>query len=131
MTSHSCLLCLGSNFYRIAHMAYARRDLEKIFPDIRFSTEMETETIGAGFLSPFSNQVAWFETSLSSEQVRGILKQIESDNGRLPEEKAHGIVKLDIDLLMYDDCVLKPTDMKKEYVLVGMKELGFIYNQPS
>jgi len=131
MTTHSCLLCLGSNENRIARMTSAREALKANFPHIRFGTEMETEAIGSGFLSPFSNQVAWFETSLSSEQVRGILKQIERDNGRLPEDKALGIVKLDIDLLMYDDCVLKPADMEKEYVLVGMKELGFIYNQPS
>ena len=70
MMIHSCLLCLGSNFGRLAKMDSAREALKVHFPDIRFSKEMETEAIGEKFLSPFSNQVASFETTLSSEEVR-------------------------------------------------------------
>ena len=124
MNQHTCILCLGSNFYRIAHMAYAQRDLKKHFPTIRFSEEMETEAIGSRFLSPFSNQVASFETTLSSEEVRAILKQIERDLGRLPEEKSQGVIRIDIDLLMYDDCVLKPTDLERDFVVDGLKSLS-------
>ena len=124
MTLHSCLLCLGSNFYRTAHLAYARRDLKVFFPDIRFASELETEAIGSRFLSPFSNQVAYLETTQDREQVRGILKRIERDNGRLPEDKAQGVVKLDIDLLKFDDEVLKPADLALPYVQAGLKELG-------
>ena len=124
MSTHSCLLCIGTNYYRAAHMAYARKDLEKHFPNIRFSKEMETEAIGSRFLSPFSNQVAILETTLSAEEVCTILKQIELDLGRLPTDKSYGVVKMDIDLLMYDDNVLKPQDLEREFVLEGMKELG-------
>ena len=123
MNQHTCILCLGSNFYRIAHMAYAQRDLKKHFPTIRFCEEMETEAIGSRFLSPFSNQVASFETTLSSEEVRAILKQIERDLGRLPEEKPQGVIRIDIDLLMYDDCVLKPADLERDFVKEGLKSL--------
>ena len=124
MNQHTCILCLGSNFYRIAHMAYAQRELKKHFPAIRFSEEMETEAIGSRFLSPFSNQVASFETTLSSEEVRAILKQIERDLGRLPEEKSQGVIRIDIDLLMYDDCVLKPADLERDFVVEGLKSLS-------
>lgn len=122
MTPHSCLLCLGSNYYRTAHMAYARRDLKKHFPDIRFGVEMETEAIGSRFLSPFSNQLARFSTLLSAEEVRSILKSIEKENGRLPEDKMYGVVRMDIDLLMYDEQILKPEDMEKEFVRIGLEE---------
>ena len=124
MNQHTCILCLGSNFYRIAHMAYAQRELKKHFPTIRFSEEMETEAIGSRFLSPFSNQVASFDTTLSSEEVRAILKQIERDLGRLPEEKPQGVIRIDIDLLMYDDCVLKPADLERDFVKEGLKSLS-------
>ena len=123
MNTHTCFLCIGSNYYRTAYMTYARNDLMKHFPDIRFSPEMETEAIGDRFLSPFSNQVASFETALSAEEVRAILKQIESDHGRLPTDKSHGIVKMDIDLLMYDDCVLKPQDLERDFVVKGLNSL--------
>lgn len=124
MITHSCLLCMGCNLDRTAHMTSARRDLENHFPGIRFGTEMETEAIGSGFLSPFSNQVALLRTPLSAQEVRTLLKRIEQNHGRMPEDKAQGIVKLDIDLLKYDDVVLKPADLDKPYVLAGMEELG-------
>ena len=123
MNQHSCLLCLGSNSNRHFHMEEARKALMKLFPNIRFSKEMTTEAIGDKFLSPFSNQVAKLETSLTIEEIRNLLKKIEKDNGRLPEDKEQGIVKLDIDLLMYDDLTLKPNDMEKDYVVKGISSL--------
>ena len=77
---------------------------------------MTTEAIGNTFLSPFSNQLALFKTTFSAEEVRSILKQIEKENGRMPEDKAQGVVKLDIDLLIYDNTILKPDDMEKEFI---------------
>ena len=81
MNQHSCLLCLGSNSNRHFHMEEARKALKESFPTIRFGEEMTTEAIGDKFLSPFSNQVAKIETSLTIEEIRNLLKKIEKDNG--------------------------------------------------
>ena len=121
---HTCLLCLGSNLDGATRLSAARHALLSHFPDIRFSQEMVTEAIGTGFLSPFHNQVAHLTTPLSAEEVRVILKQIERDNGRLPEDKANGIVKLDVDLLVYDEVVLKLKDLEREFVRIGLEELS-------
>ena len=123
MMMHTCLLCLGSNIEASTNLSTARNTLLSHFPHIRFSEEMVTEAIGNGFLSPFHNQVASLETSLPAEQVRTILKSIEQMQGRLPEEKAQGIVKLDIDLLTYDDIILKPKDMERKFIIEGMESL--------
>ena len=123
MNLHTCLLCMGSNIEPSSCLSAARSALLPHFPSIRFSKEMVTEAIGSGFLSPFHNQVASFTTSLSAEEVRTILKGIEQSQGRLPEDKVQGVVKLDIDLLMYDEQVLKPKDMEREFVKEGMKSL--------
>jgi 2-amino-4-hydroxy-6-hydroxymethyldihydropteridine diphosphokinase len=123
MNLHTCLLCLGSNLDGATRLSAARHALLSHFSDIRFSQEMVTEAIGTGFLSPFHNQVARFTSPSDAESIRAILKQIERENGRLPEDKANGIVKLDIDLLMVDDCVLKPKDMEREFVRIGLEEL--------
>ena len=53
------------------------------------------------------------------------MKQIEKENGRLPEDKEQGIVKLDIDLLIADDRILKPDDLKKEFVQRGIQEIHY------
>ena len=123
MNHHSCLLCLGSNSNRHFRMEAARKALTELFPNIRFSTEMTTEAIGDKFLSPFSNQVAKIETPLTRKEIRSLLKKIEKENGRLPEDKEQGIVKLDIDLLTFDDLILKPNDLEKDFVIKGIPSL--------
>ena len=123
MNLHTCLLCLGSNLDGATRLSAARNALRSHFPDIRFSHEMVTEAIGSGFLSPFHNQVAQFTTPLEAESIRQLLKGIEQAQGRLTEDKAQGIVKLDIDLLTVDDLVLKPKDLEREFVKQGMMEI--------
>lgn len=123
MNIHHCLLCLGSNYEYSVHLQSARGSLELIFPDILFGEEMVTEAIGDKWLSPFGNQLARFTTSLGIEEIRSIFKHIEKELGRLPEDKTKGIVKIDIDLLMFDEKVLKPEDMKREFVIKGIRIL--------
>ena len=120
MEEHHCLLCMGSNTDRSAQLSVARKALCATFPDIRFGEMMETEAIGSGFHSPFSNQLAKFSTTLSPDSVHDLFKELERQSGRVPEDKALGVVKLDIDLLVFDNEVLKPEDMKREYIRKGM-----------
>ena len=61
------------------------------------------------------------------ERVRKELKAIEQSAGRHPEDKKEEKISLDIDLLSFDDRVLKPEDLKREYVVKGLEELK--YNQ--
>lgn len=123
MNSESCLICLGSNYDREIHMNAARNALSEAFPNIRFGEELETEAIGKGFFSPFSNQLATFQTSLTTDEIRQRLKEIEQDNGRMPQEKSQGIVKIDIDLLIHGSRILKPEDLKRDYIQQELERL--------
>ena len=123
MDEHHCLLCMGSNTNRSAQLSVARKALCATFPDIHFGEMMETEAIGSGFHSPFSNQLARFSTTLSPDSVHDIFKELEQRSGRIPEDKAQGVVKLDIDLLVFDNKILKPEDMEREYIRRGMSVL--------
>lgn len=120
MTEHQCLLCMGSNTDRFAHLAQAREALCQVFCGIRFGEIMETEAIGQGFRSPFSNQLAQFTTHRPPESIHTLLKEIEKACGRKPEDKGQGIVKIDIDLLMMDKQILKPEDMERDYIRQGL-----------
>lgn len=123
MEEHHCLLCMGSNTDRSAQLSVARKALCATFPDIHFGEMMETEAIGSGFHSPFSNQLARFSTTLSPDSVHDIFKELERRSGRIPEDKSLGVVKLDIDLLVFDNRVLKPEDMEREYIRRGISVL--------
>ena len=77
MNEHHCLLCMGSNTNRFTQLSDARKVLSEAFPDIHFGELMETQAIGSGFHSPFSNQLARFTTTLSSESVHNLFKELE------------------------------------------------------
>lgn len=122
---NTCLICIGSNYDREMNCALARRMLHHSFFDIRFSTETETEPLGMKNKAKFSNQLALFDTVENKEQVICLLKEIEHAAGRCPEDKQKEKISLDIDLLMFNGKVLKPEDMKRNYVRMGMDELAY------
>lgn len=123
MDQHSYILCLGSNFERNLHIKMAHKALILHFPNIHFGEEMITEAIGEGILSPFSNQIIHISTHHNPEELRHLLKEIELKSGRQPEDKTKGIVKLDIDILMYDKQIIKAKDLERDFVQKGLKEL--------
>lgn len=120
---HKCIICIGSNYNRAENLSFARKKLTDLFPSIRFTSEQETQPLL--FRSPalFSNQVAQFFSEAEEEPIRKILKAIEQTAGRRPKDKKEEKVCLDIDLLTFDDRVLKPEEMKREYIMKGLEEL--------
>ena len=116
-------ISIGSNEQRRENMELARRRLTELFSGIRFSEE--EETVPSFFHRPnlFSNQVACFASDNPVEEVTACLKAIEREAGRKPEEKEQEIVRLDIDLLSCDGTVYKPKDLKRDYILRGLKQL--------
>jgi len=104
-------------------MQLARQQLMRLFPDIRFSLEEETMPIGNESIAYFSNQLAIFTTTWEVEKVKESLKRIEKLVGRTLEEKEQGIIRLDVDLLIADNIVLKPADKKHDYIQRGLKQL--------
>ena len=117
MEMHSCFICIGSNTYSEKNMELARKELQRFFPDIVFGKEVETKPLlFRKNLTPFHNQTGRFHSSQSSEEIKRTCKQIERQAGRMPEDKSKEIVKLDIDLVQYDDFILKPEDMQRPYL---------------
>ena len=110
------IISIGSNEQRKDNLALARKRLSELFPGIRFSKEEETKPL-------FSNQIARFVSSKQVGEVSSHLKSIEREAGRKPEEKLQEIVRLDIDLLSCDETIYKPEDLKRDYIIRGLKQL--------
>lgn len=124
MKIHSCLICIGSNTNKTENIKTARKELEELFPDIMFGKEMLTTPLY--FKSNpemFINQLGVFHSGMSVEEIKFHFRSIEVQSGRLPSDKDKEIVKLDIDLLMYDKEILKSKDMLREYIKTGLKEI--------
>lgn len=116
-------ISIGSNEQRKDNLAFARRRLSELFPGIRFSKEEETKPLFFRRPNLFSNQVACFTSACRAEEVVLQLKAIEREAGRTVEEKKQEIVRLDIDLLICDETVYKPEDLKRDYICRALKEL--------
>lgn len=116
-------ISIGSNERRTENMALARQRLTELFSDIRFSEEEETKPLFFHRSNLFSNQVARFVSVGQRHPSQPHQKAIEREAGRLPEEKRQEIVRLDIDLLSGGDTVYKPEDLKRDYIVRGLKQL--------
>ncbi len=119
-----CFIGLGSNDDTPTRLLAAQSDLCAAFPGIAFSRLARTAPAVPGTSRMFYNRVACLSTSLAASQVRECLKKIERAHGRTADDKARGIVKIDIDLLRYDGEVLKPDDWQRDDVRRGVAELA-------
>ena len=114
------LLCLGSNWDKEKNMERAAEMLRAHFVFIQFSQPVYTEPIDCPLSTTFLNRVYSEE---SPARIKDVLKDIECCIGRKPEDKSCGRVPIDIDLLQWNDQILKAEDLTREYVLDGICSL--------
>jgi 7,8-dihydro-6-hydroxymethylpterin-pyrophosphokinase len=110
------LLSIGSNTFAKTNIDKAKRMLTRLFPDIVFSLPILTEPEEEKYSYLFRNVLAVVETELLPEEVIEKIKQTERAVGRTPKDKYLGKVVIDIDLIKYDNEILRPEDFQREYV---------------
>lgn len=123
-------ISIGSNIEPERYLTAALIDLECEFGALTLSSVFESEAVGFQGHN-FLNMVVAVQTHLSIEAVVAIFKQIEKEHGRLPGVKKFSARTLDLDLLLYDDCVCQlpivlPRDevLKNAFVLWPLAEIA-------
>lgn len=119
---HIALLLLGSNTRPAYHLGAARRWLESHFDGVEYGEEMETaaEPTGEGM---YHNQAVRVASSLALADLLTLLGQGEKELGRTEDDKSLHTIHIDIDLLQYDDHVLRPSDLHRTYVAKCLETL--------
>lgn len=120
---NSGILGLGSNYDRESRMLQAREMLMDVFADISFGEAVYTEPIHYNNPELFLNQVAVIKTGRKKEEVLFLLKKIETALGRNAEDKISEKIPIDIDLIQWNEEVLKPQDLSRSYILQGLRLL--------
>jgi len=110
------LLSIGSNTFAKTNIDKAKRMLTRLFPGIVFSQPILTEPDDEKYSFLFRNILAKVETELLPEEIIEKIKQTERAVGRSPKDKYLGKVIIDIDLVKYNDEILRPLDYQREYV---------------
>ena len=121
--THYILLALGSNVAAELHIEQAKARLSAVFPQLRFSRSLITPAIGI-VSPPFINCLAEGYCSVPLEGVLVTLKDIEAQMGSVSEERKKGIVKIDIDLLQFDETKRKADDWSRDYIQLLLNELS-------
>ncbi len=121
--THYILLALGSNVAAELHIEQAKARLSAVFPQLRFSRSLITPAIGI-VSPPFMNCLAEGYCSAPLEEVIVALKDIEAQMGSVSEERKKGIVKIDMDLLQFDDTKRKADDWSRDYIQLLLNELS-------
>lgn len=109
-------LSLGSNIEPEKHLRCAMAALAQYFSDIESSPVYETPAFG--FSGPcFLNSVVAAYTDQTITEVIATLKAIEVQQGRQRQQEKFSSRTLDIDLLLYNDCVTtRPIVLPREEI---------------
>lgn len=110
------IISLGSNWDKEKNIAMAGRLLGCHFDSIHFSEAVYTQPFHMENPALFLNQVAIAFTAENPDQIVDALKQMERQLGRTPEDKSKGNIPIDIDLLQWNDKILKPSDFQRPYI---------------
>ncbi|HKJ76353.1 MAG TPA: 2-amino-4-hydroxy-6-hydroxymethyldihydropteridine diphosphokinase [Gammaproteobacteria bacterium] len=97
---------IGSNIDRERHVAAGVAELRAEFANLACSTVYETEAVGFDG-DPFYNLVVAFDTDRDIHAVAALLRAIEDRHGRTRAGPRFSARTLDLDLLLYDDAVVR------------------------
>lgn len=101
---------IGSNVDRRNNILSCLHALHEHFGDLQISPVYENEAVGFSG-DNFYNLVVGFDTDLQPHEVGPVFRQIESEHGRVRGGERFSSRTLDVDLLLYDDLVLKESGL--------------------
>jgi 2-amino-4-hydroxy-6-hydroxymethyldihydropteridine diphosphokinase len=104
---HTIFLALGSNVGdKVSNLEQAILLLEKHVSDIKKAQLYQTKPVGYEQQDNFVNTAVAGQTDLTPEELFLFVKEIEKQVGRI-ERFRWGPREIDIDILFYDDLILK------------------------
>lgn len=123
--THLITVCIGSNVPECHNeirtaIEWLKNELAGIRHTPAYPTE--PEGINAGH-TPYLNAVLTGTTLLSKDEIEVAFKNYERKRGRTPAHKAEGRIIIDIDLVCYDDDVVRPEEFHTAYFRTGYLNL--------
>lgn len=120
---HKVTLLFGSNYgEREKTIKKAAEMISREFCEWRMSEIYQSNAEGSG-VGLYSNAVATGLTELSLEQLELLAKNTESILGRSPELRQQHLVPVDVDVIIYNEEVVRYLDSTREYYLKGIQYL--------
>ncbi len=116
-------LSIGSNATDSpVRLAKAAEWLRREFDDV-VTSEIYSSAPLSGIGPDYSNMVAMVSSDLTPEAMTAKGKEYERQCGRTAESKKSGMVQMDVDVVLCDDIVLRPSEMIRSYFRRGYDSL--------
>lgn len=98
--------------------------LKEHLRDVTVSLIYETPAVN-GKDGNYLNAVAVGYTEEAYETLFCEMKDYEVKCGRTPESKRNGSIPIDIDIVVWNDCVLREKDYNRSYFQIGWNEIKY------
>ena len=113
------IFSIGSNYGdRHLNVSNGLKWLSLLLTDFRSSHIYATPDCHGG-VKEYLNAVACGSTFSSPQDLEQLCKRYEAACGRDEEMRKNGNVPIDIDLVIFDNRVLRPNDFKREFFKIG------------
>ena len=121
MNSHSVVISLASNYGQQQNLHRARQCLEQILSSCHYTEAIWTEpfsssVVGGASPAMYLNQLVTATTTLSVKTLESSLKAVERQLGRTAADRCQGIVRIDLDLMLYDGNRYHLKDWSRPYI---------------
>ena len=116
---HQVLISLAANCDQEKNLGEARKRLAQVLSDVSFTRKLWTDPVGVCHHARsirYLNQLASGHTMMTPDELCQWLKQTETSMGRTADDRREGIVRIDLDLLRYDDDRYHLKDWERSYV---------------
>lgn len=117
------VLSLGSNSHdKDDQMQKCISWLKTFLENVSVSSIYETAALN-GVDANYLNAVFIGYTDDDYEEIKFITKKYEVSCGRTKESKIKSSIPIDIDVVVWNDDIIKPADFTQEYFQIGMLEI--------
>ncbi len=120
--SHTVVMALGTNSDSEVNMMSALEQLGRVICVTARSRLVWTEPVGM-VSGPFLNCMLRAATRLTLGELVLLAKRVERHCGRTAEDKAKGVVSIDVDIMEYDGQKLHPDDWQRDYIKSLYREI--------
>ncbi len=97
--------------------------LQDILLESRSSSIYVTKAV-QGYGPAYYNAVVFGQTPMEYDEFNRLLKEYEINCGRSPESRKRNEVIIDIDIVVWDGKIVRPTDFSRDFFQIGYGEIN-------
>jgi 2-amino-4-hydroxy-6-hydroxymethyldihydropteridine diphosphokinase len=123
---NSCIIGIGSNIDAEANIRKMLEILSRKVKVEKVSTFKRTKPIGITDQEDFTNGAVRIETSLSAEQLKQVLVQIEDDLVRDRQMPKFGPRTMDLDIVVWNGKIVDDDYFNRDFLKSSIEEISSI-----